>query len=321
MTPLRIWQSALAPAGPQAAHIAALSWFLFVTTTVVGLLVLGMLAWALVRGHRRRASSAEIDPADDARLTRAVAGALGATVIVLLTILVSSFWTGRLIAALSAPSAVSVSVYGHQFWWEVQYEDAVPARRVSTANELHIPVGEPVVLHLTSRDVIHSFWVPMLHGKRDLVPGITTSFWLQSDRPGVFQGQCAEFCGRQHAHMAFTVVAEPAAEFHRWLAARHSPAAEPATEAAVRGREAFLHGKCAGCHAITGTSAYGQVGPDLTHIASRPTLAAGTLPNTREALARWITNPQLDKPGSLMPPNPLSPSELGDLVSYLEALR
>jgi cytochrome c oxidase subunit 2 len=322
MTPVRLWQSALAPAGPQAAHIADLSWFLIIITTAVSVLVLGMLAWSLRRGRRRhREGGATNHPGTERALTRAVSAAIGVTVVLLFAILLSSIWTGRLIASLGSAEAVTVSIDGHQFWWEVHYEDVLPSRRVSTANELHIPVGRPVVLKLTSRDVIHSFWVPMLHGKRDLVPGYSTALWIQADRAGTFQGQCAEFCGRQHAHMAFTVVAQRPDEFNRWLDSRRAAAVDPIDERARRGRDLFLTGRCSACHTVAGTGANGLVGPDLTHIASRPTIGAGTLPNTRESLARWIANPQLHKPGNQMPATPLSPEDLDALVAYLEGLK
>ncbi len=226
-------------------------------------------------------------------MAQAVGGALVVTVIILFGILLSSFWTGRAIASLSASNAAAVTINGHQFWWEVQYEDATPSRRVTTANELHVPVGRPVKLQLGSRDVIHSFWVPMLHGKRDLLPDRTTTLWIQADQAGEFQGQCAEFCGRQHAHMAIRVVAQTDADFNRWLDAQRAAAAEPATEQARHGRDVFLTSRCSACHAILGTPANGLIGPDLTHFASRPTIGAGTLPMTRDALARWIANPQL----------------------------
>jgi cytochrome c oxidase subunit 2 len=170
-------------------------------------------------------------------------------------------------------------------------------------------------------DVIHSFWVPNLHGKKDMIPGQVNTFWLQADRPGVFRGQCAEFCGFQHANMALYVVAEPEDQFARWQAQQRQPAPEPATDAQRKGRDVFMASSCVLCHAVAGTSAGGVTGPNLTHVASRLSLAAGTLPNTRGHLAGWIVDPQLQKPGNNMPPNLLSPHELQALLSYLETLR
>jgi cytochrome c oxidase subunit 2 len=212
-------------------------------------------------------------------------------------------------------------VSGHQWWWEIEYEEGIPARHVLTANELHIPIGRPVVLKVTSRDVIHSFWAPNLQGKRDLIPGYTTAIWMQADQAGVFRGQCAEFCGLQHAHMAFAVIAEPEADYQRWLEAMRQPARAPESDAERRGQEIFMTSRCAGCHTVQGTDAHGQVAPDLTHIASRSTVGAGTLPNTPAHLAAWVRDSQASKPGNQMPPNPLNPIDLQALVAYLETLR
>jgi cytochrome c oxidase subunit 2 len=197
----------------------------------------------------------------------------------------------------------------------------VPAQWVFTANELHVPVGRPVVLKVTSRDVIHSLWIPNLQGKRDLIPGYTTAIWIEADHPGVFRGQCAEFCGVQHAHMALDVVAETQDQFDRWLAAMRAPARDTSDATARRGRDVFMSARCAACHTIRGTDAAGSIAPDLTHIAARRTLGASTLPNTAEHLADWIRNPQHAKPGNQMPPNPLSDDDLHALVTYLGTLQ
>src|SRR5437763_10970634 len=225
---MNIFQSALHPAVPQAAHIIRLLCGMFWTTTVVSVIVLAALAWAVARGRRARTGGPIDRASQDRSLNRVVAGAVATTVIILFVLLVSSIWTGHLIASLHAPSAVSIDLQGHQWWWEVEYEDAVPSRHVKTVNEIHIPIGHPIALKVTSRDVIHSFWVPNLHGKRDLIPGYTTAIWIQADRPAVYRAQCAEFCGKQHAHMALDVVAETEAQFERWLDAQRKPAAEPA---------------------------------------------------------------------------------------------
>jgi cytochrome c oxidase subunit 2 len=312
MTAFTSLQSILDPAGPQAAHISRLWWLMLWVTTIVFVLVLGFLAAALLRRHRATSEQS---------LQLAVVGAVGATLVILFGLLVASVWTGRAVASLGATSAVTIELVGHQFWWEVQFADADPSRRVRTANELHVPIGRPVVLNVTSRDVIHSFWAPNLHGKRDLIPGYTTAIWIQADRPAVYRAQCAEFCGKQHAHMALDVVAEPDAQFERWLDAQRRPAAEPANASQVRGRDVFMRRQCVLCHSIRGTLAQGLVGPDLTHLASRGKLAAGTLPNTRGHLAGWIVNAQGIKPGSLMPPNLMTSDELQSLLAYLESLK
>jgi cytochrome c oxidase subunit 2 len=320
MGPGNVVQSALSPAGPQAASIHALWSLMFWTSTTVFVIVIAFTCVAVIRATRDRRDSLAPSSSEKS-LTRSVAAAVGATVVILVLLLIASVSATRIVDASGASSAVSVAVTGHQWWWEIEYEDAVPARRVLTANELHIPVARPVVLKVTSRDVIHSFWVPNLQGKRDLIPGYTTAIWLQADRPGVFRGQCAEFCGMQHAHMALHVIAEPVDDFERWLERMRHSAPEPQTDVERRGHDVFMTARCAGCHAVRGTDAHGQIAPDLTHIATRSSLGAGTLSNTREDLARWITDPQQHKPGNQMPPNPLSQADLDALVAYLSALR
>jgi cytochrome c oxidase subunit 2 len=312
MTAPGILQSALDPAGPQAAHIGRLWWLMFWATTIVFLLVIAFLIAALLRRQRSTTEQS---------LTYAVVGAVAISVVVLFGLLVASIWTGRAVASLGASSAVTIDLIGHQFWWEIHFEDANPSRRVTTANEFHIPIGRPIVLKVTSRDVIHSFWAPNLHGKRDLIPGHTTAIWIQADRPAVYRAQCAEFCGKQHAHMALAIVAEPEAQFEEWLEAERRPAREPSDEDALRGRDVFMRRQCVLCHSIRGTAAQALVGPDLTHLASRGTIAAATLPNTESHLRGWIVNPQQIKPGNLMPPNPLSGDELQSMIKYLESLK
>jgi cytochrome c oxidase subunit 2 len=286
---------------------------------IVFVATLAFIGIAVIRGSRRRQFNAP--PPTQLVLTRSVAVAVGLTVVTLFGLLVASVSTGRRIASLHAASAVTVTVIGHQWWWEIQYEDSTPSRRVLTANELHIPINRPVVVKVTSRDVIHSFWVPNLQGKRDLIPGYTTAIWLQADRAGVFRGQCAEFCGLQHAHMAFDVIAETDREFEGWLDAMRQPGRDPPPHTMEHGRDVFMQARCASCHAIRGTDAAGQIAPDLTHLASRSTLGAGTLPNTPENLSAWIRDPQRLKPGNQMPPNPLTDDDLQALVMYLETLR
>jgi cytochrome c oxidase subunit 2 len=197
----------------------------------------------------------------------------------------------------------------------------VASRRLTTANELHIPVGREVKIRMRSADVIHSFWAPQLHGKRDLIPGDTSYLWLKADRPGRFQGQCAEFCGHQHAHMRFEVVAHSPERFAAWYESQLRPAATPTDSLRRRGQEVFVGKSCVMCHRIRGTIAGGTVAPDLTHVASRRMIAAGTLPNTRGYLGGWIVNPQSMKPGVKMPPNALAGADLQALLAYLESLK
>jgi cytochrome c oxidase subunit II len=312
--------SVLAPAGPQALHIAHLWWGILWTTTAIFVVVLAALLVA-VRRSRTPASDAAVDIRRESALGRVVGGAVAASVVILFALLISSIWTGRALASLRAPAAVTIAVTGHQWWWEVEYDDAIPSRRVKTANEIHLPTGRPIAIRVASRDVIHSFWVPNIQGKRDLVPGISTAIWTQIDAPGVYRGQCAEFCGRQHANMAIDLVAEPEADFERWLEAQRAMASPPPTEPAQAGHDLFMSRQCVACHTILGTGAHGLVGPDLTHVAGRRRIAAGTLPNDPDHLARWIVNAQAVKPGNRMPPNALSASEVQSLVAYLETLR
>jgi cytochrome c oxidase subunit II len=317
-------QSALDPAGPGAARIGDIWWLmLFVCAAVFGLVML-MLLWAITHSGRRTveatSEAARPDPRRDRIMARVVGAAVAATVAILFVFVVASYWIGRELVA-QPTAALNIDVTAQRWWWDVRYRDAVPSREFSTANEIHIPVGRPVELTLRSVDVIHSFWAPNLQGKKDLIPGQVNTLRLQADRPGVFRGQCAEFCGLQHAHMALDVVAEAKDEFARWQAQQRQPAPQPATDEQRKGRDVFLTSSCVLCHAIAGTSAGAITGPNLTHVASRRSLAAGTLPNTRGHLAGWIIDPQLSKPGSNMPPNPLRGDELQALLSYLETLR
>ena len=311
--------SALDPAGPQAAAIKAWLWDpMYAAAVVTFVLVTGALLWAAFR--RRDGGEAPTDPRHERRLTRAVGGATVATIIIVFAVLVLD---GAMTHATSgAPSdALRITVTGHQWWWEVQYPGHSADEIATTANEIHIPVGRPVVVELRSPDVIHSFWVPSLGPKRDLIPGRTNTLRLQADRPGSYRGQCAEFCGHQHAKMAFAVIAEPADRFDAWLRQQRAAAATPPDSLAQRGEQVFLAASCPLCHSVSGTPAGGRIGPDLSHLASRQTIAAGTRPNTRGNLAGWILDPQSIKPGTRMPPTALSSADLHALLAYLESLR
>jgi cytochrome c oxidase subunit 2 len=311
--------SALAPAGTMARIIDLRLWDpMYATAIVVYVLVVAALLRAAFRRQRPEDPAA---PRTERSLTRSVAIATAITVAVLFVFLVLDISVGRAPTASPGPGALSVLVTGHQWWWEVPYPDSVPNNWVTAANEIHVPVGRPVVIELRSTDVIHSFWPPNLSPKRDLIPGYANSLWFRADTPGVYRAQCAEFCGHQHAKMALLVVAEPRDSFARWLVRQRDTAHTPAGSLALRGQEVFLGSSCVMCHAIAGTPAGSRVGPDLTHLASRQTLAAGTLPNTRGNLAGWIVDPQRIKPGVRMPPNQLSPTDLNALLAYLETLR
>jgi cytochrome c oxidase subunit 2 len=299
------------------------------TLTAVFLLVMAVLVVAAFRprgayrGETAHAPDTKPDTGRERRMSRVVIGSVAVTVIILFVLLVSSFLTGRSLNSIAAASesALTVKVTGYQWWWKVQYDNQTAGYIVTTANEIHIPVGRPVLFKLTSNDVIHSFWVPNLHGKTDLIPGHETTTWIRADRAGVFRGQCAEFCGHQHAHMALTVVVESSEQFKTWYDAQLKPAAEPSTPEHTRGRQVFMSSPCVMCHRIGGTDAGGAVGPDLTHLASRTTIAAGTLDNTRDHLAGWVSDSQQIKPGNRMPPNILEPEDLQALLDYLQSLK
>lgn len=314
-------QSMLAPAGPIAGRVARLWWFSLAVSTVVYLATMAMLFAAMIRARRRARSGATADTAGDRRLTAVVIGAIGATVAILMVFFGYDLSVGRTLTLIPSHRPITIELTGHQWWWEVAYADPSPQGRFTTANEIHVPVGEPVLFLLGSGDVIHSLWVPNLAGKKDLIPGYTQSFWFQADTAGVYRGQCAEFCGYQHAKMALLVVAEPMEQYRDWVALQRQPAPPPSDSVRARGQEIFLSGSCVMCHSIAGTSAGSRAGPDLTHLASRRTIAAGSLPNVRGALAGWIVDPQSTKPGANMPPNLFSPDDLNALLAYLESLR
>src|SRR5215207_2698925 len=313
-------QSALESSGPLAARVENLWWFAFITASVVYLATVGALWWA-TRRARRREQRGEVLADAEPRMTRGVTWATAATVVILLVFLVTDLSVGRTLSPVPERHPLTIEVIGHQWWWEVAYADTSPQGRFTTANEIHVPVGRPVLFVLDARDVIHSIWVPNLAGKKDLIPGYTQSWWFQADTAGLYRGQCAEFCGLQHAKMALHVVAEPPEQFALWVQRQRLPAASVVDSVASRGREVFLTGQCAMCHSITGTSAGSRAGPDLTHLASRRTIAAGTLPNTRGALAGWIVDPQGIKPGVRMPANAIAPKDLDALLTYLQSLK
>ncbi|MEU2613736.1 cytochrome c oxidase subunit II [Micromonospora sp. NPDC007271] len=302
--------SALNPAGTGAARVAGLWWLLFWISVAVFVEVMALLVWALVfrRGNVR------VRHGQPLRFV-AVAGAA-----IPFVILVAVYGVGlRDLAALGAApdgDAPTVEVTGHTWWWEVRYAGASGA----TANEIHIPVGERVRVRLRTDDVLHSFWVPQLMPKTDLIAGETRETWLRAERAGSYRGQCAEYCGTQHAHMAFLVVAQPRAEFDAWLARLDAPARQPQTDAERRGQQAFVQGTCAGCHSIRGTGAQGKVGPDLSNVGSRWSIGAGAVPNDAGHLGGWIANSQTVKPGNAMPPQPVDAARLPDLIAYLRSL-
>ncbi len=318
-------QTSLNPAGPAAANIEHTFALIFWITGTVYLLTIAALVYFVWRRRYAIHTLPEPQPTsetDDRFASRAVAGAVTLTVLLLFVMLISSFITSRRLGKMNEQQAITIDVYGHQWWWEVQYpNEAEPYRMVITANEIHVPVGRQIRIHGTSRDVIHSFWAPNIQGKRDFMPGYNTDVLMQVDKAGRWRGQCAEYCGTQHAHMSFYMVAESQKDFDNWMAAQAQTSVVPSNAQAAHGQQVFLTHACILCHTIRGTTAGSRVGPDLTHLAARSTIAAGMLPNTIGNLGGWILNPQALKPGSRMPPNQLSGPDLQDLLAYLETLR
>jgi cytochrome c oxidase subunit 2 len=321
---LKPMQDALRPTGVQAEHIGSLWNLTLGLCALVFLLVVAACVAALWIAPRADAGTAPDLSAlarPERRIWRIIAWCTGVSTVGLLVLLGADVFTSRALARLPLRDAVNIELVGHMWWWEARYRDADPSREFSTANELHIPVGRPVVVTLRSNDVIHSLWIPNLQGKKDLIPGRTATLNLRADRAGSYRGQCAEFCGLEHAMMALLVEAEPNADYEAWAARQRQPAAEPREALAQRGRQVFEGKSCVMCHTVAGTAANAKLGPDLTHLASRRTIAAGMFPNNRGHLGGWIADPQSLKPGVNMPANPLDPDDLQALLAYLETLK
>jgi cytochrome c oxidase subunit 2 len=318
--------SVLDPAGPAAQAIADLTWIFVGVCAAVWVLTLGAFFLALRRG-RRRAGDASPTPriaaGHDRRRHRAIGVAIVLTGCILSAFVGVSFATDRRLLSLQRNPTTEISVIAHQWWWEIRYEDPVASKSFTTANELHLPLNEPVKISLTSPDVIHSFWIPNIADKRDIIPSRGNTIWITATKLGEWHGRCSEFCGAQHAHMELLAIVEPRADFDRWRAEQAEGAREPATDAERHGEQVFTQGPCILCHVIRGTPAtgYSTMAPDLTHLKSRKTIAAGTLPNTKGYLGGWVLDPQSQKPGARMPVNLLSPDDFQDLLAYLETLR
>lgn len=306
-------QSALDPAGRGAERIAEIYWWMTAGAALVWIAVIALTIYAVrasPRAHERR------------RLTRLIiGGGAGVSTVLLTALLVYGLAPIPELLAPAPAGSLTVAVSGEQWWWRVRYLPASgPA--VELANEIRLPVGETVQFRLESPDVIHSFWIPALGGKMDMIPGRVTRLALTPTKTGTFRGVCAEYCGMSHALMSFAVVVHEKAEFARWLTHQQAAALTPSEPIAVRGQHAFLANGCSACHAIRGTPAHGVVGPDLTHVGSRLGVGAGTLGNDPEAFRRWIARPEHVKPGVLMPAfGMLADEELRALAVYLESLQ
>ena len=310
-------QTALEPRSDYAVMIDDLQWLTIYLGVAVGIAVFGVLAYILVRFRHKPGEPPPVQVHGNTRLE------LAWTLIPALLIAVIAVPTVRTIFATQAPApadALVVDVRGYQWWWEFRYPTA-NGDTIVTANEIHVPVGRPVHLRITAADVLHSFWVPQMGGKRDLIPNRVNHIVFTPMEAGVYLGQCAEFCGDSHALMKMRLIAQAPAEFDRWLAQQAAPAVEPTDSAVLIGKQLVTAGTCAGCHIIEGTTAqFGRVGPTLTHVAARSTIAAGVLDNNAENLAAWIDDPQAIKPGARMPDTGLTEQEIAYVVAYLQTL-
>jgi cytochrome c oxidase subunit II len=309
-----------APASTPADSIFSLSRFVLFVTAAIFVIVFTLLLYAIVKFRRRQT--------DDGREPPQVYGSnqveMAWTIIPVLIVIALFMASARVIASVQNPAlpknSVQVIAVGHQFWWEYRY----PGLHVVTANELHVPVSDPehprpTVIRLLSADTDHSFWVPRLAGKTDLIPNHPNSMWIDPHTPGLYLGQCAQYCGTQHAKMLLRIYVDSPDQFARWIDAQSQAADE--SSSVTEGQRIFQSTACVNCHAVAGTPAKGRFGPDLTHLMSRETIAAGAAPNTRESLRLWIQNPDAIKPGSLMPAMGLSEAELDEVTDYLETLK
>jgi cytochrome c oxidase subunit 2 len=312
IAPLNYFLHSYGPASMPTMH---LGWVFAGIAVAVCVIIAGLLAGALIHPRQPTPDTRRIDSSDHGlRWIYIGAGVsacilLGMTVYALITL-------NKVSKPLRAPN-LTLTVTGYDWWWKVEYENDNPALGFVTANEIHIPVGEPVLVKLKSADVIHAFWVPVLAGKTQMIPGLTNRQWLQADVAGVYRGECTQYCGLQHAHMALEVVAQSPAEFQQWQEAQRQSIAPVSGVSA--GRKVFME-HCSGCHTIRGTEAVGAHAPDLTHLKSRRLIAAGLLTNTPEQLERWITHAQELKPGARMPSMVLTPAEKVALAEFLSIL-
>jgi cytochrome c oxidase subunit II len=317
--------------GPRADPATALTWGLILLSLAVAAIITVLVVVGAV--VRRRRGAADLTRLPASRGTSGYGWFYVGMPLTIAALVGALVWTVDVLAAIDSPPVaprLTIEVTGHQWWWEVRYLSADTRQTFVTANEIHIPTGEPVLVKLIGADVIHSFWIPALTGKTDTVPGQTNVAWLQTARPGVYHGQCAEYCGVQHAHMGLEVVAQPPAVFEAWRSAQLRPAPIPSDALAVAGEAVFV-AHCGACHAVQGLdtrpsatralAAGGVPGPDLSHLMARSSLAAETVPNTIGGLSGWIANPQGLKPGTRMPTTYLSGPELSAVVRYLETRR
>ena len=314
--------SALSPHGVGAARIAELWWVMLGLGTAIFLLVVGLLFAALLRGRRGTNTTMPDSSGGDTGRNWPIFGGIALPIVVIGIVFGYSIYTLATIENPQTKAPIKIEIVGRRWWWEVKYPD----QGVTTANEIHIPVGVPVQLQLQSADVIHSFWVPELHGKMDLIPTRINNLTLQATETGVYRGQCAEFCGLQHAHMGFMVVVQSREDFNNWLNTQGQPAAASTDPAAMQGQQVFMNAGCVFCHTVKGLDDKQidrsgiDLGPDLTHLASRLTIAGASATNNKGNLAGWVVDAQHVKPGSLMPEMYINSQDLQNLLAYLETL-
>jgi len=323
--------SYMRPAGAPAGGEAMLGWALTIIAVAVTVVIAILLVVAVLRKREDPDSTTTRNASDGTYRVRLVSGlswiyvGLAITVVILLGAFSATVVSLASSAHASSRPKITMDITAHQWWWEVRMEDSVPSDAFVTANEIHVPVGVPVEIRVQSQDVIHSFWVPELFGKMDVIPGQINVTWMRADRSGTYRGACAEYCGLQHAHMAFAITAEPQKMYDRWAAAQRATSANSLPPNAalppnvLRG-EAIFVSTCSGCHAVRGTNALGRLGPDLTHVASRQTIGAGLVDNTPANLMRWVSDAQAMKPGALMPRMDLRHDDVAAVVSYLTTL-
>jgi len=314
------WQSALDVHGQSAISLKHLIVLIVAVCSLIWALVMIALIFALWHRRGDNALPFRRDPARERRMTISVASAVAVSVIIIVVFTLASFTTTRALNVAGSDDFI-IKIRGLQWWWDVEYPGSAPSERFQTANEIHIPVGRNVRFQLEGIDVIHSFWVPSLAGKQDLIPGRPNELTIRAERPGVYRGQCAEFCGMQHAHMALFVIADEPSVFEEWLRVQRAPVASSSDAEVLAGQRVFLSKPCAACHMIRGTAATGTTGPDLTHVGGRKYIAAGLLETTRGSFAAWIADPQTLKPGNNMPMVPLDPEELRSVSAYLASLK
>ena len=304
-------------AGPATRPTMILGWVFTAILTLVCILIVVLLFIAV---FRRRPTQDHRKISRGLNELRWVYAGTGISVLILFGMMIYALITLNEVATPPATPALITTVTGYDWWWKVEYDDPDPARRIITANEIHIPVGKPVLIKLQTADVIHAFWVPELAGKTQMIPGMTNQQWLEADKPGVYRGICNQFCGIQHAHMGFQVIAESEADFERWKTAQRMPAAVVSGAVQKNGQKIFME-RCAACHSVKGTEAAGDHGPDLTHLNMRRLIAAGLLTNTTQHVMDWVEHAQEMKSGARMPDFMLSHEEADALSLYLSTLK